>query len=222
VPSHLELLAMLERWRRFPALERAAAGAPATLTFDDGPDPAATPALLDALDAAGVKATFFLVGEQLHDAPRLAREVTDRGHEVGVHCFRHVSQDELSDREARDDMARALGAVEVATGRRPRWCRPPYGVFSEAGYAACRDLGLEPVYWSAAGSDWEPIPAGRIADLVCRDLAGGVVVLLHDSPRYAYRDSAQATAEAIPTIVAHARAHDIALGTLGEAAGAGR
>lgn len=189
------------------------------LTFDDGPDPDATPAVLDALDAAGARATFFLVGEQLMRHRALGREVAARGHEVALHGFAHVEHDELAG-AVRDDLARGLGTLEAGTGTRPRFYRPPYGRFSEVSYAACRDLGLEPVYWSAWGGDWEAIPAERIADLAGRDLADGAILVLHDSARYAYRPSAAPTAEAIPLMADAAGELDLGLTTLGEALGA--
>jgi peptidoglycan/xylan/chitin deacetylase (PgdA/CDA1 family) len=200
VPSHQELLDTLEGWRRFPGLERFEPGEGRwALTFDDGPDPDATPAVLDALDASGAKATFFLVGEQLLGHHELGGEVARRGHAVGLHGFHHEEHDRLPD--VADDLRRGLDAVESATGTRPKIFRPPYGRPSEATAAACRDLGLELVYWSGWGMDWEPIPGERIADLVVRDLADGVVVVLHDSARYSYRDSAFPTAEALPPIL---------------------
>jgi peptidoglycan/xylan/chitin deacetylase (PgdA/CDA1 family) len=201
VPSFQQQLDTLERWRRFPGRERAESGV--ALTFDDGPDPDATPAVLDALEAAGARATFFMVGEQAMEHGALAREVAERGHGVGLHGHEHVEHDELGGR-VKDDLARGLGTLEAATGRSPRLFRPPYGRFSEASYAACRTLGLEPVYWSGWGMDWEPIPAERIADTAIRDLTEGAIVLLHDSARYAYRESAAPTAEALPAILAAA------------------
>jgi peptidoglycan-N-acetylglucosamine deacetylase len=201
VPSFLDHLDTLERWRRFPGRERAPSGI--ALTFDDGPDPGATPAVLEILDAAGVRATFFLVGEQLLVHHELGGAVAAAGHEIALHGFRHVEHDELD--EPRDDLLRGLDAVEAATGTRPVLFRPPYGRFSAASYAACRELGLEAVYWSAWGSDWEAIPAARIAELVRRDLAPGAIVLLHDSARYAYRASARPTVEALPAILEEAR-----------------
>jgi peptidoglycan/xylan/chitin deacetylase (PgdA/CDA1 family) len=212
IPSFLQLADTLERWRRFPGLERLEPGSGrVALTFDDGPDPDATPDLLDALDAAGATATFFLVGEQVMEHGSLAREVADRGHEVALHGFAHVEHDELGG-GVRDDLAHGLGVVEAACGRRPRRFRPPYGRFSEASYEACRTLDLEPVYWSAWGGDWEAIPAERIADLATRELEDGVVLALHDSARYAYRESARPTVEALPLIAAAARERGLALG----------
>jgi peptidoglycan-N-acetylglucosamine deacetylase len=207
VPSFREQLDTIERWRRFPGRERIESGV--ALTFDDGPDPDATPAVLEALDATGARATFFMVGEQALVNRALAREVADRGHEVGLHGYEHVEHDELGGRVG-DDLARGLGTLEVATGRRPRLFRPPYGRFSDQSYAASKDLGLEPVYWSAWGGDWEPVPAERIADTATRDLADGAILLLHDSARYAYRDSALPTAEALPAILAAAAERGLA------------
>jgi peptidoglycan/xylan/chitin deacetylase (PgdA/CDA1 family) len=198
VPSFRQQLETAERWRLFPGRERLE-GAAVALTFDDGPDPDATPAVLEQLEAAGATATFFLVGEQVQAHPELAAEVAARGHVVGLHGFMHVEHDELADPRA--DLERGAAALAEATGRPPALCRPPYGRFSRASYTACLELGLAPVYWSGWGCDWEPIPAERIADLVIRDVAPGVIVLLHDSARYAYRDSARPTAEALPAVL---------------------
>src|SRR3954467_10673730 len=96
-----------ERWREFPALERVPSGV--ALTFDDGPDPEGTPLVLDALDAAGVRATFFVVGEQLMRHHAIAREALARGHELELHGFEHVRHESMPGRSARDDLARALG-----------------------------------------------------------------------------------------------------------------
>jgi peptidoglycan/xylan/chitin deacetylase (PgdA/CDA1 family) len=198
VPSFRQQLETAERWRLFPGRERLE-GAAVALTFDDGPDPDATPAVLERLEAASATATFFLVGEQVQAHPELAAEVAARGHAVGLHGFSHVEHDELPDPRA--DLERGAATLAEATGRSPALCRPPYGRFSAASYAACLELGLSPVYWSGWGSDWEPIPAARIADLVIRDIAPGVIVLLHDSARYAYRESARPTAEALPAVL---------------------
>jgi peptidoglycan-N-acetylglucosamine deacetylase len=210
VPSFREHLETLERWRRFPGRERLDPGtAGLAFTFDDGPDPDATPAVLDALEADGATATFFLVGEQVEAHPELAREIAGRGHTVALHGHAHVEHERLGEGVA-EDLARGLETVTAATGSRPALYRPPYGRFSAASYAACGELGLAPVYWSAWGADWEPIPADRIAETVARDVAPGVIVLLHDSARYAYRQSARPTADALPAILAAARAAGLA------------
>ena len=201
MPSFEELRATVARWPRFPSRERID-GDHVALTFDDGPDPAGTPAVLDALDAIGARATFFMVGEQAEAHPDLAREVSRRGHGVGLHGLRHVRPHELDDPEG--DLQRALGVLEQATGVVPTTFRPPYGHFTEPLYEAVAALGLEPVLWSAWGLDWEPIPAPRIAELVLTDLQPGAIVVLHDSARYAPRASVEPTAEAVVEIAAEA------------------
>jgi peptidoglycan/xylan/chitin deacetylase (PgdA/CDA1 family) len=105
---------------------------------------------------------FFLVGEQVEAHPELARRVAEEGHAVALHGFRHVEHDELG-ADARADLERGGAAVMEATGHEPRLYRPPYGRFNAESYAAVRELGLTPVYWSAWGSDWGPIPAERRA-----------------------------------------------------------
>jgi peptidoglycan-N-acetylglucosamine deacetylase len=219
VPSFRQFRETLELWQRFPGLERGEAGAgKVALTFDDGPDPDSTPAVLDALDGIGAHATFFMLGEQLMLHQDIGREVVRRGHEVALHGFAHDEHSGLSPQQARDDLARGLGALEASTGRHPRFYRPPYGRFSEHSFKACSWLDMRPVYWSGWGMDWEPIPAGRIVELASRDLVDGEILLLHDSPRYADRDSALPTAEALAPLAERAFAAGLRLATLGEVA----
>jgi peptidoglycan-N-acetylglucosamine deacetylase len=217
VPGYGQLVETVERWRRFPGRERVLEGV--ALTFDDGPDPDATPAVLEALEAEGARATFFLVGEQLLVHHELGKAVAEAGHHVALHGFRHVEHDELDD--PRSDLLRGLDAIEAATGVRPGLCRPPYGRFSEESFAACRDLGLEPVYWSAWGMDWEPLGPDRIAELSARDLHDGAILVLHDSARYASRPSASPTAQALPEILETVRERGLRLATLEGEAGHG-
>jgi peptidoglycan/xylan/chitin deacetylase (PgdA/CDA1 family) len=216
MPSFGEQRETEEDWRSFPGLERLP-GSQIALTFDDGPDEDATPAVLAALEEAGIRATFFVVGEQLMRHHRVAREAAVAGHELALHGFSHRRHSELIPPDARDEIPRGIGAFEAVVGAKPRFFRPPYGQFSEPSYKACGALGLEPVYWSAWGLDWEEIGPDRIADLVIRDLSPGAIVVLHDSPRYADRPSAQATAEAIPLIAAAAAERGLEWTTVGAA-----
>ncbi len=184
------------------------------LTFDDGPDPEFTPPLLDALDRAGAKATFFVIGERVGGSEALLREIEARGHEVALHGMTHRRHDGLDEKAARAELTAGLTAIEGAGVTRPRRYRPPFGATSPTLARVCDELGLELAYWSAWGQDWDPIPAARIAGLVERDLAPGAVILLHDSALYAERDDARATVEAVPLIAAAAGAAGIELVSL--------
>jgi peptidoglycan-N-acetylglucosamine deacetylase len=210
------------RWRELPGIERVVPGGQAVLTFDDGPDPSpeGTGAVLDALDAAAARATFFLVGEQIAAAPELGREILARGHEVGVHGQRHFRHDRVPVPESIADIEAGRAAVGELTGEVPRFYRPPYGKLTAAGAAACRDLGMEVAYWSTWGLDWESISGERIAARVNRELDDGAVVLLHDSARYAVRESARQTALALAAIGERASDLDLEFVTLSEARGA--
>ena len=150
------------------------------LTFDDGPHPAGTPAVLAALERAGARATFFLVGEQVRRAPALAREIVAAGHAVALHGDRHRCQLRLAPRTLDDDLARVAATVADATGRASALYRPPYGVYSAAGLALLRRRGLRGLLWSRWGRDWaaRTTPAA-IAARATRDLRAGEVVVLH-------------------------------------------
>jgi peptidoglycan-N-acetylglucosamine deacetylase len=174
----------------------------AALTFDDGPHPEGTPAMLEILAAAGARAAFFLVGEQVERRPELAARIADAGHLVALHGHRHRLQLRLRPAEVADDVARGAAAIEDATGTRVRWHRPPYGIYSVAGLAAAREGELVPLLWSRWGKDWRKFTTpGRIAARATRDLAAGDVILLHDADFYSARDSYRRTAEALPEII---------------------
>ena len=171
------------------------------LTFDDGPHPRGTPAVLEALAAAGARATFFLVGEQVERSPGLAAEIAAARHEVALHCHRHRNLLRLGPRQVSDDLLRALVAIGEATGRTPRLYRPPYGIFTAPALTLARYHGWEPLLWSRAGHDWTrwATPASIAARLTdC--LRGGDILLLHDADHYSARDSWQRTVAALPLI----------------------
>jgi len=173
------------------------------LTFDDGPHPEGTPAVLDLLARAGYRATFFLVGEQVERRPELAREIVTQGHLVAVHGYRHRLQTRLSASQLRADLDRALATIEAATATRPEHHRPPYGGYSPAGLRLANSSGLKPLLWSRWGKDWRRFTtARRIAARATRDLRAGDVILLHDADFYSARNSYRRTVEALRLIIA--------------------
>jgi peptidoglycan/xylan/chitin deacetylase (PgdA/CDA1 family) len=172
------------------------------LTFDDGPHPQGTPAVLETLAAHGARATFFLVGEQVERDRGLARAIVDAGHEVALHGYRHTLLLRRRVESVAGDYDRALAAVEDATGRSPALYRPPYGVLSTGALREVRRRGWRPLLWSAWGRDWAAgATPHSIATRSTADLRGGDVLLLHDADYYSAPGSWQRTAAALPEIL---------------------
>jgi peptidoglycan/xylan/chitin deacetylase (PgdA/CDA1 family) len=172
------------------------------LTFDDGPHPEGTPAVLEILATAGFRAMFFLVGEQVQRRPELAARIHAGGHVVALHGHRHRLQLRLRAAEAAADLERGVAAIEAAVGIRPVWHRPPYGIYSPGGLAAVRSSGLKPLLWSRWGKDWRKFTTPRrIAARATRDIGPGDVILLHDADFYSSRHSHRRTMAALPLII---------------------
>ena len=171
------------------------------LTFDDGPHPEGTPAVLAELDRVGTSAVFFASGEQAVRYPELVREVAAAGHELGLHGYRHQTRRQWSRGLLAADLRRARDAVSAAAGVEPRLYRPPHGVFSLAGLRLSSELGLEPLLWSKWGRDWERRATPEsITARVTEGIRPGDVVLLHDADHYSAPGSWQRTAAAIGPI----------------------
>lgn len=155
-------------------------GAPAALhlTLDDGPCPAGTPAVLDALRGHGT-ATFFALGTRVRERPDLVTGALADGHEIGLHADEHVAHTELDAREIADDADRALHAL-AAVGVRPSLWRTPWGRTTDATPAVARARGLRVVGWDHDTHDWDGRPAGGMLGALRRALPRGGVVLCHD------------------------------------------
>lgn len=173
------------------------------ITFDDGPHPEGTPAVLDVLARAGVRATFFVIGEQVRRRPELVVRAAAAGHAIALHGDRHRLQLRLSAAAVAEDLTRGVAAIEDATGASPVWHRPPYGIYSPAGLRTARAAGLAPLLWSRWGKDWRKLATpSRIAARATRSLIGGDVILLHDADFYSARDSHRRTVAALQLITA--------------------
>jgi peptidoglycan-N-acetylglucosamine deacetylase len=209
LPALAPVFPPVARALEIPLRLEAASGV--ALTFDDGPHPEGTAAILEILAQAGNQATFFLVGEQVQRRPALAARIAGAGHSIGLHCDRHRLQLRLSHPQLAEDLNRARASIEDATGVSPRWHRPPYGVYSTAGLEAARDGGLRPLLWSRWGKDWRRFTTpARIAARATRGLSAGDVILLHDADFYNARGSHLRTAEALPTIMRELSRRDLA------------
>jgi peptidoglycan-N-acetylglucosamine deacetylase len=172
------------------------------LTFDDGPHPEGTPALLDLLGERGLRATFFLVGEQVERWPEIAARMAREGHVAALHGYRHRNLLRVPPSALARDLDAGARVVSEASGQPIRLYRPPYGIFSPAGLAIVRRRGWTPLLWSRWGHDWRrSTTPERIARELTRGVAAGDVLLLHDADHYSARGSWQNTLAAMPAIL---------------------
>jgi peptidoglycan/xylan/chitin deacetylase (PgdA/CDA1 family) len=156
------------------------------LTFDDGPNPAWTPKLLDTLAARDVRATFFLLGSFAQAEPQLVRRIVAARHLIGNHSWSHPNLAQISSGQIRDQLARTQDMLEQITGAQVNYFRPPFGARRPAVFRIARSLGLTPVLWNAMTSDWSQPSFTRIAEQLAskidrlnrRGLAANIV--LHD------------------------------------------
>jgi peptidoglycan/xylan/chitin deacetylase (PgdA/CDA1 family) len=205
------------RPRLFPRLSGYGDAGHVALTFDDGPDPASTPAVLDVLAEQKVHATFFMLGSMAAAAPGLAREVAAAGHQIAVHGWVHRVMAAGRPGAVYGDLARARDTVAGITGQAPEWFRPPYGILTGGAAAAARRLGLRPLLWTSCGREWQrgASPAS-VRTMLLRTLDGGGTVLLHDSDQQARPGSAQAARAALPALLAECSRRGLTAGTVGQ------
>lgn len=156
------------------------------LTFDDGPNDAATPKLLDVLARHGVRATFFIIGSFARQRPEIVRRVASEGHLIGNHTMSHPKLALEPARKVRQELADCTAVLEDLTGSPIRYFRPPFGSRRPIVLQLARELGLIPVTWNVTCHDWEPIGnegiLRRLLAGVARNHARGrgSNILLHD------------------------------------------
>jgi len=171
------------------------------LTFDDGPNPDATPRILDALKARGVKATFFVLGRHADEWPELVRRVADEGHAIGNHGWHHRKLHVRGPGYVRRDLTMGTDSIEGASGVRPELFRAPHGVRSPWVTPIASSLGQRTVGWSRGV--WDSAKPG-VDKIVRRTVDGarpGRIMLLHDGDGYDMRGDRSQTAAAIPSIL---------------------
>ena len=133
------------------------------LTFDDGPNPAWTPKLLDALSEHDVKATFFMMGGRAQSQPGLVKQMVAAGHLIGNHSWSHPNLAFTATGKIRRELTETKDVLEQITGKPVRYFRPPFGARRPVVFKIARDLGMTVVLWNAMTSDWSDPSADRIA-----------------------------------------------------------
>jgi len=151
------------------------------LTFDDGPDPEWTPRVLDALGAADVRATFFLIGERAARSPAVVRRMAAEGHEVANHSWSHRSLWLCGPRTTAEEIRRAHERLADLAGASPRHFRPPWGMVNAAMFAALRRVDERCVFWSIQPEGQRPTPAADQVSYILARAHAGAIVDLHDA-----------------------------------------
>jgi peptidoglycan/xylan/chitin deacetylase (PgdA/CDA1 family) len=182
------------------------------LTFDDGPDPARTPALLDALAELDVKATFFLIGAGVDANPDIARRIAAEGHELGNHTYTHRYLPIARTRRVTTELAATDRAIKNATGVVPSIARPPWGGRAPWTVRAFAQLAKRLILWDVNSFDWKGKPAAEVAQRVMERARPGSIILMHDA-----REGGEVTVEAVKLLVPQLRAKGFELVTVSAA-----
>ena len=155
------------------------------LTFDDGPSAAWTPALLDGLKERGVKATFFLIGENADKNPEIVKRMAEEGHLIGNHTYHHVELTKVSENEARLELADTSAVIVRITGKEPEYMRPPFGAWQRK---LEQEIQMLPVLWTIDPLDWTTENQDEIVNKVVTEAEENDIILLHDC----YKSSVEA------------------------------
>lgn len=221
-------LAQVQTAALSPALPRPAAAhglvllnqvrterAEVALTFDDGPHPQHTPALLDILAARRQRATFYVIGRLVERYPDIARRIVAEGHELGNHTWTHPTLSRLGDAAVLREIDRTQEVIWRTVGHVPVTMRPPYGAFSTRQSRMLAEArNLPTIIWSVDPQDWRRPGPSVVADRMVRGARPGAIILAHDihAP----------TIRAVPAALDGLLARGLTSVTLSELAGLGR
>jgi len=183
------------------------------LTFDDGPDPAITPAILNTLEQYHVRATFFMVGKNVAEHPDVARAVAAAGHEIANHTYTHPSMSRISPERLEKEMMDTEQIIYAVTGKRTRLFRPPSGRYNATVVQTAERLGYRVILWTwnQDTRDWANPGVQNIVHKVVEHARPGSIVLCHDRGSRCLN-----TAKALPTIIKELRTRGYRFATVSE------
>jgi len=151
------------------------------LTFDDGPSPVWTPKILDELKRAGVKATFFMIGEHVARYPEVARRVAEEGHEIGNHTYDHHVLIYYKEGELEKEIRDARAIIKNITGRSVKYFRPPKAWLTSREKKVIKGMGYKIILWSLNAKDWVTFDDKYIIRYIVKNIRPGDIILFHDS-----------------------------------------
>ncbi len=167
------------------------------MTFDDGPDPVNTLAVMKTLVEQDVGATFFLTGENIQKTPSLVKELYDNGFTTGLHGYDHRSLDSLSGAEIADQLNRTNELIVEITGQGSKIMRPPFGALTEDTIAAIKEQKYQIYLWSLDTLDWAQSDKAEILRNIKENLRPGDIILMHAT----YDQSL--TSEILPEVISY-------------------
>jgi len=151
------------------------------LTFDDGPSPEWTPKILDALKVAGVKATFFMLGEHVERYPDIAKRVAKEGHEIGNHTYDHHVLVYYKMEELEKEIKDAERIIKNVTGQTTKYFRPPKAWLTPEEKVKIKAMGYKIILWSLNSKDWVTFDDKYVIKYILRNIRPGDIILFHDS-----------------------------------------
>ncbi len=150
------------------------------LSFDDGPHPKLTPIILDILREYDIKATFFMVGENVEYYPAAARAVAEAGHEIGNHTFSHRKFNRMSEHEMLDEIASCEEAISSVSETPVHFIRPPEGQMNDVMRRVIGTLDYRIILWDVDTRDWAHNPPAEISRHILETVQAGDIILMHD------------------------------------------
>src|SRR5439155_15012101 len=151
------------------------------MTFDDGPSATLTPKLLDILAAHQIKATFFVIGENVVEHPEIVTRAAREGHEIGNHSWSHPNFGKMSDEGVRGQVQRTDDAIKEAAGARPTLLRPPYGSITARQKRWIHDqFGYQIILWDVDPYDWKRPGPSVVRNRILKETQPGSIVLSHE------------------------------------------
>lgn len=151
------------------------------VTFDDGPDPEVTPAVLDSLDRVGATGTFFLIGSKALEYPDLVKEIVERGHIVGNHTLNHRKLIFAGKNTTLKEIDGTQDILTEICGERPSLFRPPYGIFDFSTIKIAEKLGLLTIVWTVLSGDYNTTGEDELMRNINGFIRPGSIIVFHDT-----------------------------------------